>query len=70
MTKPLYRTTIVIWSDEPTTKLELIDLAREATEGNAYCSVYTGEWIGEPENDPAWDGTEFFMDAKGEADEV
>lgn len=59
--KPLFRTTIVIWSERATTDMELSDLARDAESGASYCSVMRGEWIAEPEGDPSWDGTDFFQ---------
>lgn len=61
--KPLYKTTIVIWSvDDPTGKLELEDLAREATVGAMYCSKCAAVKVEDPLADPAWDNTEFFDD--------
>jgi hypothetical protein len=57
----LYRTTIVIWStDDPTDKLELEDMAREATGGEMYCSKQVSVAVDDPDGDPDWDGTEFF----------
>jgi hypothetical protein len=59
--KSLFKTTIVIWSDEdPTHKYEIIDLAREATDGMMYCSDVAVKEVKEPKKDPDWDGTEFF----------
>jgi hypothetical protein len=57
---PLFKTTIVIWSEYPGEGVELEQLAREATSGAAYCSRYGSEQVTEPARDPAWDGTEFF----------
>lgn len=60
--RPLYKTTIVIWSEyDPTGCSELVDLAGEATSGDAYCSKSETERIPDPSKDPDWDGTEFFM---------
>lgn len=56
----LYKTTIVIWSDEDPTNYELDDLAREAVSGGSYCSVCKTKVIENPEKDKDWDGTEFF----------
>ncbi len=57
----LYKTTIVIWSDfDPTGRLELADLARDATSGDSYCSKQECVSVSKPEDDPDWDGTEFF----------
>ena len=61
--KPLYKTTIIIWSeDDPTNRYELSELAREAEFGEAYCSHLAAERIADPEKDPHWDGTDFFDD--------
>jgi hypothetical protein len=57
---PLYKTNIVIWSEFDPTKVELEDLARSATSGEAYCSQMQADWVENPENDADWDGTEFF----------
>lgn len=56
----LYKSTIVIWSDEDPTKLELSDLARDAENGGSYCSKQIAELVESPEDDPDWDGTDFF----------
>ena len=67
MRKPLFKTTIVIWSDEdPTDKMELEDLAREATQGSMYCSSQKTVKVDDPATDPAWDGTEFFDSTESE----
>ena len=60
MSKKLYKTTIVIWSEFDPSKLEIDDLAEDAVSGESYCSVSRTELIEEPEKDPEWDGTEFF----------
>lgn len=57
---PLYKTTAIIWSEFSGEEVELEHLAREATDGEAYCSGYRSERVEKPESDPAWDGTEFF----------
>lgn len=68
----LYKTTIIIWTDDdPTDKVELEDLAREATSGAAYCSSMETVAVDDPEADPNWDGTEFFgvlSDEQGDAE--
>ena len=58
--KPLYKTTVVIWSEYDGEKVELSSLAHEAESGDAYCSRYGSELISDPATDEAWDGTEFF----------
>jgi hypothetical protein len=58
--KPLHKTTVVIWSEFDGTEVELEALARETTEGEAYCCRYRSELVADPVTDPDWDGTEFF----------
>lgn len=60
--KGLFKTTVVIWSDYDGTALELEDLARAATVGDAYCSQFKSEHVADPASDPAWDGCDFFED--------
>ena len=62
MTKPLYRTTIVVWSPFDGNEAELADIAFQATEGNSYCSKQVSVLVEDPSKDPDWDGTEFFED--------
>lgn len=68
--KPLYKTTLVIWTEyDPIEQgLELDDLAREANEGDAYCSSWKTTLVKDPASDPLWDGTEFFE--AGGCDEI
>jgi hypothetical protein len=69
MTSPLYKTTIVIWTDYDPRTRELEDLAREATVGDAYCSKQEAVEVADPSGDPEWDGTEFFDPPFGEEEE-
>jgi hypothetical protein len=57
--KKLWKSTIVIWSDFDPQKVELADLAREATDGGAYCSKQKARFV-KVAGDEDWDGTEFF----------
>lgn len=59
-TRPLYKTTIVIWTDYFPLSREIDDLAREAMVGDAYCSKQEISKIENPEDDCDWDDTEFF----------
>lgn len=69
--KPLYRTIIVIWSEyDPTNELELEELARAATNGDAYCSVQESVKVDNPEDDPHWDNNTFFDDPTEDEEEV
>lgn len=45
MSKKLWKTTITIWTDYDPTDVELEDLAREATCGDAYCSGQSAEAV-------------------------
>ena len=54
---PLFRTTIVIWTDFNPSEMELDDLAREAISGDAFCSLQEVAEIDNPNEFPA---TEFF----------
>lgn len=58
--KPLYKSTIVIWSEFDPKKVELSELAREAETGEAYCSKMVAVKVEKPEQDSDWDGTDFF----------
>jgi hypothetical protein len=58
--KPLYKTTIVIWSDSDPSCVELLDLARDATDGGSFCSMQRTELVQEPQKDPMWEDTDFF----------
>lgn len=60
MKKPLYKTTLVIWTDYDPVNVEIDDLAFEAVRGDAYCSISTKVLVPDPEEDKDWDGTEFF----------
>ena len=62
MKKPLYKSTIVIWSefDPSEGKRSLEDLGREADQGEAYCSKSESVLVEDPAADADWDGTEFF----------
>lgn len=59
-TRPLYKTTIVIWSDFDPDSVDIADLSRDATSGESYCSKKSSELIADPKSDADWDGTEFF----------
>ena len=64
--KPLYKTTIVIWSDFEPSHLELEDLARDATSGESFCSRCIREAIQHPEMDEYPPDEEFFLDGEEE----
>lgn len=68
MTAPqkLYKTTIVIWSEYPTNEYSIEDLAREATNGDAYCSLQHCEGVSDPSKFPH---TEFFGDPEEDEDD-
>lgn len=58
----LHKTTIVIWSRYPGDKLELVDLAQQATDGDAYCSKQESVFCDDPFGDPDAPAQEFFVD--------
>ena len=60
MAKNLWKTTIVIWSDFDPQEVEIDSLAREAVQGESYCSTRHDALIAEPEKDDDWEDTEFF----------
>jgi hypothetical protein len=62
----LWKTTIVIWSDYDGDTVELENLARAATVGDAYCSKQVSVLVDEPSVDPDWDSNEFFYDGDDE----
>ena len=55
--KMLYRTKIEVWSTYDTDHLELEEIAREATSGNAFCAIQISEPVLDPRQYP---DTEFF----------
>jgi hypothetical protein len=60
MTKRLYKTKLIIWTEYNPGLVELEDLARDATVGDAYCSQRLFDIVDEPDFDPDWDDTGFF----------
>ena len=60
--KPLYKTIIVIWSKFDGAMVEIDKLATDALDGASYCSKQDSVIVDDPEHDPDWDGTTFFMD--------
>jgi hypothetical protein len=63
MTRPLDKSTVVIWSEFDPSEVEISFLVREAEHGDAYCTRNRSHLVDRPENDPDWDGTDFFGDA-------
>lgn len=55
----LSKTTIIIWSEYDGGTVEIADLARDATSGDAYCSLQKSVWV-DPRLDGDFDGTDFF----------
>ena len=64
---PLFKTTIVIWSEFDPADLEIDELAREAVRGESYCSTAETTKVVDPLSDPNWDGTEFFEEGSYDA---
>lgn len=59
-TKPLYKTTIIIWSEYDTCGTSVRCLGDNVADRDAYCSKLSCQAVQNPEQDPDWDGTEFF----------
>ena len=62
--KILYKTTIVVWSNESTSECEIVNIAKEATDGKFYCSKQKCIQVSRERlcKDPDWDETEFFLE--------
>jgi hypothetical protein len=65
----LYKTTLVIWSEWDGMAVTPDRLGWEAMNGDAYCSDISSQLVENPEDDPDWDGTEFFIDPWDEEEE-
>lgn len=61
-TPALYKTNVTIWSEFEPGGVEIHDLGWEAMFGNAYCSKQKIELVHDPESDPDWEQTEFFLE--------
>lgn len=72
--KSLWKTTIIIWSDEDPEDTELTDLANDATSGGSICTKQETVFVEDAEADPDCAVGEFFDslldddDAAGEND--
>lgn len=67
---PLFKTTIVIWSEEDTVNQSLKRIGSDVQSDFTYCSSRTCELIEDPEKDEDWDGTDFFAPLGDDDDEV
>lgn len=54
MSKPLYRTTVTIWTDEDPSRWDFSQLAQEAQEGCGYPLDFDTEEIARPTDHPEW----------------
>jgi hypothetical protein len=61
VTRGLWKTTIVIWSEFNGMSIELSDLARDAETGESYCSFSESIFITNPLDDPHAPSQEFFQ---------
>jgi hypothetical protein len=68
--KPKYKATVVIWSDFDPMKVELVDLARQATDGVAIVSSMLSERVERPEDDPEFAGAAEFFGGFEESEEA
>lgn len=64
--RTLVKHTITIWTEVDLEAAEIHVIAKNAVNGDAYCSDHTTVRVADPPSDPDWDGTEFFG---GEDDE-
>ena len=62
MTKPLWKTSILIWTDYDPQNFEIDSLSYQAMEGDAYCSAVKIDYVANPDLDTQWDDAEFFLD--------
>ena len=61
--KPLWKTTIVIWSEFDASQVEIDYLARDASNGDSICTSSVTERIDDPPSHPGFAATgEFFYD--------
>jgi hypothetical protein len=67
--KPLFKTTIIIWSEANTDNVSAEELAHDADSGDSYCSVKNCKFVESPDEDEDWDDTEFFGDDEEEEEE-
>ena len=67
--KALFKTTIVIWSEANTDNISAEELARDADNGDSYCSVKNCKRVENPDEDEDWDDTDFFGDEDQEDEE-
>jgi hypothetical protein len=61
--KPLYKTTIVVWSDFDPSGVSAIDLMNDIGDnefGRVYISYRNSREMVDPQTDPHWDNTEHF----------
>jgi hypothetical protein len=61
MTK-LYKTVIVVWSEDDTSDLNLARIGKDVEIGDSHCSSRDCNLIEDPESDDDWDDTSFFED--------
>jgi len=59
--KPLYKTTIIIWSEYDTCGTSVRCLGDNVADRDAYCSKLSCQAVQNPEQDPDWEETDFFM---------
>jgi len=60
--RKLWKTTVVIWTDEDPQGVELDTLVSEAIHGDAYCSKQETKYVTDVTQDKDWDNNEFFDD--------
>jgi hypothetical protein len=68
--RPLYKTTIIIWSEyDPSATMEIDDIAREAMDGDSYCSKQDTVRVDDPSKDDNAPDMGFFGDDEDDDEE-
>jgi hypothetical protein len=69
--RPLYKSTIVVWSETDPSKVEASDLVRDGEVNDNYIARQDNVLVEDPTKDPDWDDgpQEFFFDGIGSEDE-
>jgi hypothetical protein len=57
---PLFKTTVVIWTVDDMSDIDLRALAYECENGDGHCASRKTVKVEKREADPDWDGTTFF----------
>lgn len=67
--RPLYKTTLVIWSDDDTADFTMRRIGNDVDQDNTFCSTRECVLVQDPEGDEDWEETDFFDDIEDEVEE-